>query len=158
MALKKRSKNVLKEVDLGEKEVSLEVFNKKVKDLHAIVEQRKELEKQEKSLKETIKECVSNFAEKDALGNMQYLFKDYGGKEVFLERVVRKTSVLDMDKAERFFKERGLYDMVTDKVISDVKIKQLVDSGEITVEEVQSLAQVKESYATVFKVKKDVVE
>lgn len=159
MPLRKRNKKVLEEVDLGKKEVSLEIFDKKVKDLHAVVEQRKELEKQEKDLKEIIKDYVSDFAEKDALGNMQYLFKDYGGKKVFLERVVRRTSVLDNDKAEKFFKERGLYDMVTDKVISDVKIKQLIDSGEITVEEVQSLAKVNESYATVFKVvKRDVEE
>lgn len=113
-------------------------------------EQKKLIEARMKEIGNKIKKYVTQHGVRDSNGNY-YMEED----NFIFGQQARKTVKLNEEKAKEFLKQKGLYDLVVEKVekINEEKLGELVQNEEITMEELEDITDVKVTYAIDVKIK-----
>lgn len=119
-----------------------------VEELVKLKERKKDIEKREKQLKEDLEIILVHEGLKDSKGNISMIV---GNR--LAQRQARKSVKIDKEKAEQFFKERNLWDKVVkiEEVLDEDAIEQLVIEGKISVEDLETITNVKTTYAIIIK-------
>ena len=142
-------KKAVKVVDVSQEEIQGVNVYDKIKMLKSILEEKAQLEKIEKVLKEEINAYFENIP-KDSFGN-RYVETPDGLK---LKREIRKKVAINEAKAKKFFKGIKRYaDVAREEIIvtfNEDAIEQLIAEGAMTLEDLNSITDTKVSYATVF--------
>lgn len=113
--------------------------------------QIKELEAKKKSLAEKIKEGAESFGVKNDKGSFYC-----DTESVILGKVAKKSMRLDQEKAVDTLESMGLgdvVDVVTTKVVNEDRLTSAVQSGRITLEQVEEFTNVSVSYSVDVKAK-----
>jgi len=116
--------------------------------------QIKELESKKKALAEKLKEGAESFGVKDDKGSF-YCDTD----SCIFGKVAKKSVRLDQEKAVDVLERKGLgdvVDVITTKVVNEERLTSAVQSGRISLEEVEDFTNVSTSYSVSVTEKKTV--
>ncbi len=127
-------------------------------DISVLVAEYRELTKKESMIKKRKTELsalIKDYAQENGVKNDSGSF--YCENENYTYGSMAKKSVtLDKVKAEVFFKAKNLWDRVIKTVVTidEDAVEKLVSEGEVTNEELESICEIKVSYAVDVKEKK----
>ena len=122
-------------------------------DIKSLVREYNQLREQQNIIKKRISELANKIKKysaengvKDSKGNM-YLEDE----EFIYGQQARKSIKLNEEKAKKLFREKGVYDLVVEQeireVINEDKISELIEEEKITMEELESVTDIKVTYA-----------
>ncbi len=119
-----------------------------VEELVKLLERKKDIEKREKQLKKDLEIILVHEGQKDSKGNTSMIV---GNR--LAQRQARKSVKIDKEKAEIFFKARNLWDKVSriEEVLDEDAIEQLFIEGKISAEDLETITNVKTTYAIIIK-------
>lgn len=119
-----------------------------VEELVKLKERKKDIEKREKQLKKDLETILVHEGRKDSKGNTSMIV---GNR--LAQRQARKSVKIDKEKAEIFFKARNLWDKVSriEEVLDEDAIEQLFIEGKISAEDLETITDVKTTYAIIIK-------
>lgn len=119
-----------------------------VEELVKLKERKKDIEKREKQLKKDLEIILVHEGRKDSKGNTSMIV---GNR--LAQRQARKSVKIDKEKAEIFFKARNLWDKVSriEEVLDEDAIEQLFIEGKISAEDLETITDVKTTYAIIIK-------
>lgn len=118
--------------------------------------QIKQLEERKKSLADKIKSGAEQFGVQDDKGSF-YLEDD----SFIMGKVARKTFKIDQEKAIKTLESMGLSDVVDEVVVRTVnedKLQSAVQSGKITLDDVEGFTNISTSYSVLVKEKEAIPE
>lgn len=115
-------------------------------EMDKVKETKKLLDTREKELKTLILEYVSKEGVKDSNGSVKLVFGDR-----LVNNQARKSVKLNESRAEDFFRDLGIWDKVseTKEVLNENYVEQAVLEGLITTDDLESLVDIKTTYALV---------
>lgn len=115
-------------------------------EMDKVKETKKLLDTREKELKTLILEYVSKEGVKDSNGSVKLVFGDR-----LVNNQARKSVKLNESRAEDFFRGLGIWDKVseTKEVLNENYVEQAVLEGLITTDDLESLVDIKTTYALV---------
>lgn len=118
--------------------------NEKVQEYAVLREKAKTIKSRMDSLAKDIKEYLTKNVKPDSKGNCYLEDTNY----VFGNQA-KKSIKLNETKATEFFKAKGLLEKVVDvkTVINEDKVSKLIESGELTNEELETLVDIKTTYS-----------
>ena len=118
--------------------------NEKVQEYAVLREKSKTIKARMDLLAKEIKEYLTKTVTPDSKGNFYLEDTNY----VFGNQA-KKSIKLNETKATEFFKSKGLLEKVVDvkTVINEDKVSKLIDSGELTNEELETLVDIKTTYS-----------
>lgn len=123
-----------------------------IEELDGIKANKKLLEARESKLKEELAYYLDSIGYKDTKGS--YLVKlNVNGKEKVAKKEARKTVKLNHEKAENLFRELGVWDDVIEvkEVINEDYVEQALLNEKISMQDLESVTDVKTTYAILIK-------
>lgn len=152
-------------------------------ELHQVNIQRRALEKREKELKDRLAKGMETHIETDVKGHRTFKFTGADGKNVYLQRQLRRKTMLNQEKAVAFFqsaqpdiireKEKVAPEVTQDQIldilaqhapefidteayVDESDIEQLVMDGVFSMEDLEMLVEHKDTYAMAFVEEKEI--
>lgn len=126
------------------------VVNRSVEDvvheLTALKDRKKDIEKREKELKEQLGEILEGEGIKDSKGSFKLVVGDK-----LAQKQARKSVKLNRDRAEEFFKSIGIWEEVVEikEEINEDNVEQALLADKFTMDELETITDVKTTYAIV---------
>lgn len=163
--------------------VSKTEFENLSREFYQVNEQRKALEKREKELKDRLAKAMETHVETDVKGHRTFKFTNADGKNVYLQRQLRRKTTLNQEKAVEFFavaqpdilrtREKVAAEVTQDQIldvlashaehlidheeyVDEADIEQLVMDGVFSMDDLESLVDHKDSYAMTFVPEKEI--
>lgn len=126
-------------------------INQIVREYNQLLKQESFIKKRKEELSKYIKEYSMKHGVKNDKGS--YYIDD---GEFYFGSQARKTVKINEEKAREFLKMKGLLDKVIaiKEIIDEEKVEELVNVGELTVEDIENIVDVKITYAIDVKEKK----
>ena len=146
----------LKKVNKVKPLFSAEDIGKMGKEYAEISAQIKQLEERKKQLADKIKSGAEQFGVQDDKGSY-YLEDD----TIIMGKVAKKSFKIDQEKAIQTLESMGLGDVVdevTVKAVNEDKLQSAVQSGRISLDEVEKFTNVTTAYSVLVKAKEEMPE
>ena len=146
----------LKKVNKVKPLFSAEDIGKMGKEYAEISAQIKQLEERKKQLADKIKSGAEQFGVQDDKGSY-YLEDD----SIIMGKVAKKSFKIDQEKAIQTLESMGLGDVVdevTVKAVNEDKLQSAVQSGRISLDEVEKFTNVTTAYSVLVKAKEEMPE
>lgn len=124
-----------------------------IRELSVIKQQKSELEKREKQIKEKLDKYVDSNVTADANGHRFYKTTDDFGNPLVLKREARKSVSLDLDKLKKVFPKHILDEIIKEETVEIIQediIEQMIASEEISLDDLEQATNIKVTYATTF--------
>ena len=121
-------------------------------ELWRIKEQKKLLEKREDELKARVGSLLEKSAYKDTKGS--YVSKiNIDGQDKIVKKEARKSTKLNAEKAEEYFRAHKLWDFVSEskQVINEDYVEQAFNQGKVPMKDLEKISDTKVNYAIVVK-------
>lgn len=107
----------------------------------------KRLQERKDSIGKTLKELAAERGETDDKGSSYFERDNY-----IVGNVARKSISFNIEKAVKFFRRKGFPECITtQEVINSDAVEELLDCGEITVEDLEKITETKVSYSVLVK-------
>lgn len=185
MPLIKRKKTSVKVRNKNTDAMSRTELENLTHEFYQVNEQRKALEKREKELKSRLAKGMETHVETDVKGHRTFKFTNSEGKNVYLQRQLRRKTLLNQEKAVAFFgkaqpdivrtRDKVAPEVTQDQIldvlaqhaehfvehesyVDESDIEQLVMDGVFSMEELENLVEHKDTYAMAFVPEKDIQE
>ena len=117
-----------------------------VHELTVLKDRKKDLEKREKELKGQLGTILEGEGVKDSKGSFKLVVGDK-----LVQKQARKSVKLNREKAEEFFKSKGIWEEVIEikEEINEDLVEQALLAEKFTMEELEKITDIKVSYAIV---------
>lgn len=114
-----------------------------IKEYVRLREEKKSIEARMAQISEALKQYAEDKGQKDDKGSFYFERDGY-----MIGKQARKSMTFDVDKATKFFRKRGYPECIsTVEQINYDAVEELLDTGEITIEELEKITNTKVSYS-----------
>lgn len=114
-----------------------------IKEYVRLREEKKSIEARMTQISDALKQYAEDKGQKDDKGSFYFERDGY-----MIGKQARKSMTFDVDKATKFFRKRGYPECITTvEQINPDAVEELLDTGEITIEDLEKITNTRVSYS-----------